>query len=115
MRRRALVYLHDVRSNALLIQQSVRGKVLADYERDVRLQHQTEREFMIIGEALARLDQLDGELAGQISDYRGYIGLRNILNHRYPDVDNPTVWRTIEIEIPTLLRDVEALILALSG
>ena len=71
MRARALVYLHDIRSNALLIQQSVCGKAFADYERDVHLQHRAEREFTIIGEALARLDLLDAELAGQISDYRG--------------------------------------------
>ena len=45
---------------------------------------------MIIGEALDRLDQLEPALSVEVTDYRGYIGLRNILNHGYPDVDNPT-------------------------
>ena len=55
---------------------------------------------MIIGEALDRLDQLQPALSVEVTDYRGYIGLRNILNHGYPDIDNPTMWRTIEIELP---------------
>ena len=42
----------------------------------------------------------------EVTDYRGYIGLRNILNHGYPDIDNPTMWRTIEIELPMLIQEV---------
>ena len=100
MKPRSRSYLSDIHATATLIRQSIAGKTLADYEADIRLRHQVEREFMIIGEALDRLDQLQPALSVEVTDYRGYIGLRNILNHGYPDVDNPTMWRTIEIELP---------------
>lgn len=65
------------------------GKALADYQADIALRHQVERELTIIGEALARLKGLDPELTAGITGSDGYIGLRNILNHQYPDI-NPT-------------------------
>ena len=110
MQLRAESYLRDVHDNALLIRRSAAGKTLADYEGDVRLRHQIEREFMIIGEALVRFARMEPALAERIADYRGYIGLRNILNHRYPEIHQPTMWDTIEIEIPLLIQEVEQLL-----
>ena len=100
----------DIHATTMLIRQSIAGKTLADYEADIRLRHQVEREFMIVGEALDRLDQLAPALSVHVTDYRGCIGLPNILNHGYPDIDNPTMWRTIEIELPTLSQEIEQLL-----
>lgn len=110
MRPRSRSYLRDALENAVRIIESVSGKSLDDYEAEIRLRHQVEREFMIIGEALDRLDKLEPQLAARITDVRGYIGLRNVLNHGYPDVDHPTMWRTIEIELPILVRELETLL-----
>ncbi len=110
MNPRSRSYLRDARDNGTLILNSVAQRTLADYESDVRLRHQVEREFMIIGEALDRLDRLEPELAARITDFRGYIGLRNVLNHGYSDVDHPTMWRTIEIELPILIREIDGLL-----
>ena len=110
MKPRSRSYLRDALENAVRIIDSVSGRSLRDYEDDIRLRHQIEREFMIIGEALDRLDKLEPQLAVRITDFRGYIGLRNVLNHGYPDVDHPTMWRTIKAELPTLVRELEDLL-----
>lgn len=110
MRSRSRSYLRDALDNALRILDSVSGKSLREYEANIRLRHQIEREFMIIGEAIDRLDKQEPQLAAQITDFRGYIGLRNVLNHGYPDVDHPTMWRTIEVELPIWVRELNELL-----
>lgn len=107
---RAKGYLYDIINIARLIQSSTEDKTFEDYQADIGLQHQIERELTIIGEAIARLKSLDAELAARITGSEGYIGLRNILNHRYPDIDHATIWRAIESEIPTLIRESELLL-----
>ncbi len=49
---RAKGYLYDIIETARLIQQSTNDKNFDDYEADIGLQHQIERELTIIGEAL---------------------------------------------------------------
>ena len=110
MSRRGKGYLHDILDTARLIQTSTQGKTLADYQANIALQHQVERELIIIGEALVRLKNLHPEMAADITGADGYIGLRNVLNHQYPDIDQSAIWRTIESEIPVLISDVDALL-----
>ena len=103
-------YIRDIVETASLMQESTGGKTLADYQADIRLRHQIERELTIIGEAIARLAQVDRSVAIQVSDYDGYIGLRNVLNHQYPDIDHATIWRTIEFEISILIQGIKSLL-----
>ncbi len=110
MSRRGKGYLHDIPQTARLIQTSTQGKTVCDYQTDIALQHQIERELIIIGEALVRLKNLDAAMSADITGADGYIGLRNILNHQYPDIDQSAIWRTIESEIPLLIRDVSSLL-----
>ncbi len=110
MGRRSRRYLRDIVETARLIRDSTESKTIVDYQTEIRLRHQVERELTIIGEAMARLEDVDMDVVGRISDYKGYIGLRNVLNHQYPDIDQATIWRTITIEIPLLMREVESLL-----
>ena len=103
-------YLYDIIETARLIQQSTNDKHFDDYEADIGLQHQIERELMIIGEALARLKAIDVQLTARITGSDGYIGLRNILNHQYPNINHGTIWNTIKSEIPILIRESELLL-----
>lgn len=54
MWRDARAYLTDARDAAALILQFTRGKSLEDYRADPMLRSAVERQFEIIGEALAR-------------------------------------------------------------
>ena len=68
-----------------------------------------ERQFEVIGEALAQLARLDRPLADRISGHRRIIAFRNVLIHGYADVDDRLVWGVVETNLPTLAREVEAL------
>jgi len=107
---RAKGYLFDILDTARLIQTSTEGKTLDEYQANIGLRHQVERELTIIGEALARLKALDAPLASKITGSDGYVGLRNVLNHQYPNVDHAAIWKTIQMEIPTLVRESEILL-----
>jgi len=74
------------------------------------LRSAVERQFEIIGEALAQLVRLDEALASRISEYRRIIAFRNILIHGYAEVDHRIVWDIVESKLPRLRREVAALL-----
>lgn len=110
MRLEAKKYLYDIQQAAGLIASFTEGKTLADYEGDAMLRAAVERQFEIIGEALARMARLEEPLAERISDYRRIIAFRNILIHGYAEIDHRIVWDIIESKLPTLCREVAALL-----
>ena len=69
-----------------------------------------ERQFEIIGEAMAQLAKLDSALASHISKYQRIISFRNVLIHGYADVDNRLVWDVIQTNLPPLSREVDTLL-----
>lgn len=69
-----------------------------------------EREFTIIGEAMARLASADSATASRISGHRRIIAFRNVLVHGYTVVDNQIVWDVLQSDLPTLVTEVEALL-----
>jgi len=110
MRLEARKYLYDIRQAADLLAAFISGKAFTDYEADAMLRAAVERQFEIIGEALAQLAKLDEGLASRISEYRRIIAFRNILIHGYADVDDRLVWDIIETRLPALHRQVTALL-----
>ena len=110
MKRRACKYLHDILEMAALIDEAISGKSFDDYVGDIALRHQVERELIIIGEAVVQLAHHDAETAEQLHRHREVIGLRNILAHRYSDVNNATIWSALKEHIPALVREVDELL-----
>ena len=68
------------------------------------------RQFEIIGEAMTSLARIDKPVADRISHYRRIIAFRNILIHRYADVDDRLVWDVIKTNLPVLEREVDAIL-----
>lgn len=105
---------HSVRKLLLDLQIScdeilefTKGKTFEDFIGDRVLQLATEREFEIIGEALARLERLDSEeLEKKIPEFRKIIGFRNILAHGYDIVDEASLWDFVVYRVPELLEKV---------
>ena len=83
-------YLFDIQAAAHRLDAFTSGKTFADYEKDPMLQPAVERQFEIVGEALAQLARIDP--ASRVSEYRRIIGFRNILIHGYADLDQRLVW-----------------------
>ena len=106
----APILLEDVRQSAALIQKFAVGRSLPDYSSDEMLRSAVEHQFIIIGEALSRLEKLDPTLASQIVDCRKIIGFRNVLVHGYETIDDPIVWKTIQDDLPILQKQVETLL-----
>ena len=110
MRLEAKKYLYDVHQAAGLIADFTRDKGFADYQQDALLRSGVERQFEIIGEALAQLARLDDALAARVSEHQRIIAFRNILIHGYADVDDRVVWDVVETKLPRLRLEVEVLL-----
>jgi uncharacterized protein with HEPN domain len=110
MRLEARKYLHDIARASDLVAEFVAGAGIDDYADNAMLRAAVEREFEIIGEALAGLARLDEDLVSGISEYRRIIAFRNILIHGYAEIDDRLVWDIVESKLPILRREVAALI-----
>jgi uncharacterized protein with HEPN domain len=96
--------LWDAREAAEVIAAVTAGKRFADFDRDIVLRSAVERQFEIIGEALAQLARIDAAVAQKVPDLRQIIAFRNVLIHGYATVDPARVWRVTEDNPPPLRR-----------
>ena len=69
------------------------------------------RNFEIIGEALNRLSQIDAETATRVGPVTQIKAFRNSLGHSYDSIDHAIVWDVIHSKLPSLLTNVEQLLL----
>jgi uncharacterized protein with HEPN domain len=65
--------LWDAHDAAGVIAAITAGKAFADFDRDIVLRSAVERQFEIVGEALAQLARLDAAMAEKIPDLREII------------------------------------------
>jgi uncharacterized protein with HEPN domain len=79
--------LWDAREAAEVIAAVTAGKSFADFDGDIVLRSAVERQFEIIGEALAQLARIDAAMAQKVPDLRQIIAFRNVLIHGYATVD----------------------------
>jgi len=110
MRLESRKLLEDVRQAIGLILQFAEGQTVHDYSENALLRSGIERQFEIIGEAINRLIKLDSATASQIGQCRRIVDFRNILIHGYDLVDTNVAWDVVQNDLPTLLREVEALL-----
>ncbi len=81
MPRDARAYLSDVIEACDAITNAVQGLDLQSYEDNRLVRSSVEREFTIIGEALAALNRLSEEIFGSITQARRIVDFRNLLTH----------------------------------
>jgi uncharacterized protein with HEPN domain len=102
LRRDPKTLLWDAREATDAIVAMTAGKRFDDYDGDIVLRSAVERQFEIVGEALARLARTDADLARRIPNLPEIVSFRNILIHGYATIDRVRVWRTVEDDIPHL-------------
>ncbi len=110
MRLEAKKYLFDVQRAAALIAEFTSGLSLEEYRNRPMVRAAVEREFEIVGEALAQLTRVDTAVADRISDRRRIVAFRNILVHGYADVDDQLVWDVITTKLSTLRQEVNTIL-----
>lgn len=95
----------DIALSCEAISGFIEGKDFEDFTKNRLLQLALEREFEIIGEALARLERIDQEnLTEKIPEYRRIIGFRNIIAHGYDVIDDAALWDFAKNRVPELLE-----------
>jgi uncharacterized protein with HEPN domain len=69
-----------------------------------------EREFIIVGEAMAALSRLSPRSFERITHARRVVDFRNQLTHQYSDVDDTVVWLVALHDAPVLLAECAELL-----
>lgn len=110
MKLETLKYLHDIQRAADLLREFTSGKTFVNYEGDSMLRSAVERQFEIIGEAMASIVRIDKPVAERISHYQRIIAFRNILIHGYANVNDRLVWDVIKTNLSVLKREVDAIL-----
>jgi uncharacterized protein with HEPN domain len=110
MRLEARKYLLDIQVAADRIGRFTRGRSFQQYLADEMLRSAVERQFGIVGEALARLSKDDADVVAAIPDHAKIIAFRNILIHGYATVDDKIVWGVIENYLAQLQAAVKRLL-----
>ena len=102
-------YIWDAKEAAARALRFTRGKTLDDYLSDELLRAAVERQFLILGEALGRLRQLDPGLAARVTDLNQAVALRNQLAHGYAEIDDVIVWGVVAGPLVRMLDELDAL------
>jgi uncharacterized protein with HEPN domain len=103
-------FLWDARESADAILRFIHGRTEQEYLDDAMLRAAVERHFEIIGEALNRLAKAAPDIGGRIPDLARAVAFRNLLIHGYAMVDDATVWRTTQEDLPGLRAAVADLL-----
>jgi uncharacterized protein with HEPN domain len=83
------------------------------YQADIKTKHAVERNFSIIGEAVARIDKPFRDLHPSI-DWRQVKDFRNIIVHDYFGIDDTIVWDIIHLNLSQLEEDIRIILISIS-
>ena len=81
-------------------------KTFDDIVSDKILRHALTWNVQVIGEASNRLSKEFLE-AHPATNWRGVIGMRNVLVHDYYQIDEDELWNVIEKDLPPLKAQIE--------
>jgi len=76
-----------------------------EYCSDLKTRHAVEHNFMIIGEAVARLPKDFRQKHSEIN-WRQVKDFRNVIVHDYFGIDNNIVWDIIQLTLKDLFEDI---------
>jgi uncharacterized protein with HEPN domain len=101
--------LQDVLDACDAILAFVAGKSVEQFVADDLLRSGVYFKFVIIGESLSKLRQLDEPTYDAIGESWRIVGFRNQVVHGYAQIRDEITWRIIETKVPVLRRDVQVL------
>jgi uncharacterized protein with HEPN domain len=99
------MHLEDILDSISLIDQFLSGIDFDSYVEDMKTKSAVERPLQIITEAAYRLgDEADTLCPGP--DWKGFMGMGNLLRHAYHRIDDAIVWNTVKVELPALRKAI---------
>jgi uncharacterized protein with HEPN domain len=105
--------LQDILDAIGNIKNFTRGMPFEVYQADLKTKHAVERNFSIIGEAVARIDKPFRDLHPTI-DWREVKDFRNIIVHDYFGIDDSIVWDIIHLNLDQLEKDIVVILASVS-
>jgi uncharacterized protein with HEPN domain len=102
------LYINDIRAAIDKISEYVEGISFEDFKGDSKTYDSVLHNLMVIGEAAARIPDDIREKNSYIN-WRGIIGMRNIIAHGYFKIDPDIVWATIKERLPELSDGLDSL------
>jgi uncharacterized protein with HEPN domain len=115
MQRDAPAYLRDVIEACDAIVSVISGVEFDEYHATRMLRSAVEREFTIIGEAIAVLSRTEPQPFARITNGRRIVDFRNQLTHAYLQVDDRVVGLIARDDVPVLRVESEALLAEVGG
>jgi uncharacterized protein with HEPN domain len=101
--------LWDMVQAIKLIQEFVGPLTYEEYLASRRDQMAVERGLEILGEAARRVSESFQQAHPEI-DWRNTISLRNVIAHRYEQVQQDRIWAIANVELNRLLAQLEPLV-----
>lgn len=109
MPHRVVVWLSDVQTSIDSINAYLGPfRNFYSYQENQMLRRAIERELEIIGEAMNRILDKQPDIA--ISTPRKIVGLRNLIAHKYDEINRERIWAIIVKDLPVLKEEVEKLL-----
>ena len=104
MERDTNAYLYDIIQSCHHIRNFTANVDLQTYEADLLIKSAVERQFIIIGEALHRINRFDPVMYKHIPHGERILGFRNILVHGYDIVSDQLVWQIVQSHLSELVE-----------
>ncbi len=100
--------LSDIQESIENIISFTNHQTLESYCADTKTMHAVQHNFMIIGEAVARLPE-EYKNVNNLINWRQMKDFRNVIVHDYFGIDNGIVWDIIQHNLPDLLMAIKLL------
>ena len=111
---RHILFLRDMRSHASKAIEFVEGIAYDHFSSNEEKQFAVVRAIEVIGEAAKQVPDSIRELAPLIP-WRQIVGTRDKLIHHYFGVKLDVVWKVTQVELPSLVIELDNLIAILEG
>lgn len=99
------LYLADIKEAVIKIQNYSKGFTIESLKNDDKTYDSILLNFLIIGEAAVKIpDEIKNKYTD--IDWRGMIGMRNIIAHGYFKIDLKIIWDSINKDLPILLDSI---------
>jgi uncharacterized protein with HEPN domain len=83
---------------------------IESYRKDLKSKHAVEHNFMIIGEAVARIPEVY-KVQNENINWRQVKDFRNVIVHDYFGIDDSIVWNIIKNNLGDLLQQISFLLI----